>query len=127
MPQNQQSNLPFVTRAEFNLYKDEVNRRLKKIEYSHEGMSSAISDVKTDTKLILQKLQQIQDDSTQSAKEADEKVKDVEKRISKVAMDLNEHVNINPRKEYEALTKKIIWLFISTVICSFLASVAIIK
>lgn len=122
----------YVTRQEFELFKDSVRNQFNKIDTNYSKLESSyvelnktINTVNTDTKLILQKLDLFMDSNSKNIQEFNGRVEETESRVMKLEEGLNEHVNINPRKEYQALSRKILWLFLSSILTSVLASFAI--
>ena len=115
----------FVTRREFELYKEATNRRLQNIEQNFNNMNSTINDINTDTQLIIQKIDLLTSSTTENIKLINGRVDRVKSRVFDLNETLNDHINVEPRKEYRKLRQQILWLFISSLLAGVLASLSI--
>lgn len=115
----------FITRREFELYKEATNRRLQNIEQNFNNMNSTINDINTDTQLIIQKIDLLTSSTTENIKLINGRVDRVKSRVFDLNETLNDHINVEPRKEYRKLRQQILWLFISSLLAGVLASLSI--
>lgn len=115
----------FITRREFELYKEATNRRLQNIEQNFNNINSTINDINTDTQLIIQKIDLLTSSTTENIKLINGRVDRVKSRVFDLNETLNNHVNVEPRKEYRKLRQQILWLFISSLLAGVLASLSI--
>lgn len=115
----------FITRREFELYKEATNRRLQNIEQNFNNINSTINDINTDTQLIIQKIDLLTSSTTENIKLINGRVDRVKSRVFDLNETLNDHVNVEPRKEYRKLRQQILWLFISSLLAGVLASLSI--
>lgn len=115
----------FVTRREFELYKEATNRRLQNIEQNFNNINSTINDINTDTQLIIQKIDLLTSSTTENIKLINGRVDRVKSRVFDLNETLNDHINVEPRKEYRKLRQQILWLFISSLLAGVLASLSI--
>lgn len=115
----------FITRREFELYKEATNRRLQNIEQNFNNINSTINDINTDTQLIIQKIDLLTSSTTENIKLINGRVDRVKSRVFDLNETLNDHINVEPRKEYRKLRQQILWLFISSLLAGVLASLSI--
>lgn len=117
----------FITRREFELYKEATNRRLQNIEQNFNNINSTINDINTDTQLIIQKIDLLTSSTTENIKLINGRVDRVKSRVFDLNETLNDHINVEPRKEYRKLRQQILWLFISSLLAGVLASLSIFR
>ena len=115
----------FITRREFELYKEATNRRLQNIEQNFNNINSTINDINTDTQLIIQKIDLLTSSTTENIKLINGRIDRVKSRVFDLNETLNDHINVEPRKEYRKLRQQILWLFISSLLAGVLASLSI--
>lgn len=114
-----------VTREEFDMFRETVNRRLLAVESNHIKLNETINDVNTNTQLILQKVDLLMSSNNENIKVINGRIDRLKMRVVNGEEELNNHVNVEPRKEYKQLTMTIVTLFITAVVSGLLASLAI--
>lgn len=117
----------YISFAEFEQYRLATDKRLEKLETNHTETSKTVNSINTNTQLILQKLQVLVESTDKNTETLHQRINKTKSEVEDVSRIINEHINVEPRKDYENLMKNIRWLIISAVITGMLASIAIFR
>ena len=115
----------YVTRQEFDLFKQTTERRLLQIENTQEEISKTVNNVNTDTRLIIQKLDLLMTSNGETIKILNNRIDRQKERTIELSNTVNEHINVNPRKEYKKLTQQIVLMFISSLMSLIVSLIAL--